>query len=72
MIDHKGAMWLATRSGLQRFNAKTRTFDYFGHGVRGAADKYYDIAEDDNGRLWLGGDDGLQQFDPSTGEFKVY
>jgi len=68
-IDRPGTMWLATRRGLQRFDAATGRFTEY---KRSQTDEYYDIAEDPNGRLWLGGNGGLQCYDPATGQFTVY
>jgi PAS domain S-box-containing protein len=70
-IDHNGAMWLATRSGLQRFDTTTKRFTAYSR-ENGGTDEYYDIAEDGQGRLWLAGNTGLQRFDPATREFVVY
>jgi signal transduction histidine kinase/ligand-binding sensor domain-containing protein len=71
-IDRTGAMWLATRSGLQRFESTTGRFTVSKGDVRSGTDEYYDIVEDENGRLWLAGNRGLQRYDPATGEFAVY
>jgi PAS domain S-box-containing protein len=72
VIGRNGAMWLATRSGLKRFDRKTGTFTVYRRDVRSGTDEYYDIAEDENGRLWLGGNAGLQRYDPASRQFTVY
>ena len=71
-IDHTGAMWLATRNDLERFDTTTGQFAVYKRIVHSRTEEYFDIAEDHNGRLWLAGNGGLQRFDPASGKFTGY
>jgi signal transduction histidine kinase/ligand-binding sensor domain-containing protein len=72
LIDHNGAMWLATWNGLDRFDPVTGSFEVHKRDPQSFGEHYYDIAEDSNGELWLGGTAGLQRFDPISGKFTGY
>lgn len=71
-IDPKGTSWAGTRIGLNRFDAKTQTFQLYRAGGDNESN-YHSIAEDSDGALWLASwDAGLQRFDPATGQFTTY
>lgn len=69
------SLWLATSTGLLRFDPATQGFRRFGveHGLPGSV--VYSILEDGKGRLWLGTNRGLCRFDPDAPEkerFRTY
>ncbi len=61
--DPSGDLWLATGSGLLRFDRTSETFERFSDrdGLPGTI--VYGIAAADNGRLWLGTNQGLSRVD---------
>ncbi|HLZ10037.1 MAG TPA: two-component regulator propeller domain-containing protein, partial [Chloroflexota bacterium] len=73
-VDHKGAVWIATDDGLDRFDPTSETFQTFKPDPTSRlSQRYVRIAEDSKGILWLGtGQSGLHRFAPTTGEFTLY
>jgi ligand-binding sensor domain-containing protein/signal transduction histidine kinase len=71
LIDHTGAMWLATWDGLNRFDPVTGQFTVYKQD-RNKTEPYYSITEDKKGFFWVGTLSGLVRFLPSTGEFRVF
>jgi signal transduction histidine kinase/ligand-binding sensor domain-containing protein len=75
-LGTSGDLWLATGSGLARFEPEsgetTRIVDTSGPasraGGRSPGSVYYSVLEDDEGRLWLGTSKGLVRVDPSGDE----
>ncbi|SCA57760.1 exported hypothetical protein [Candidatus Terasakiella magnetica] len=63
-IDRNDTFWVATQSGLNKFNRENGTFDHIkGHsGFNNAI--IHNILQDDNGYLWMGTSIGLVKFDP--------
>ena len=62
-LDPSGDLWLATGSGLVRFDRTRNTFTHFSgrDGLPGTI--VYGIAAGDAGRLWLGTNQGLSRVD---------
>ncbi len=71
-IDNTGIMWIGTRNGFNKFDAKSQTFkNYFVSD--GLPNNFiYSIQEDDNGRLWLGTNKGLVCFNKTTDQMVNY
>ncbi len=65
-------LWIATRSGLVRFNRFTGQSEVFTtqHGL--SNDIVYSVMNDELGNLWLGTNQGLSRFSPATQRFKNY
>jgi ligand-binding sensor domain-containing protein/signal transduction histidine kinase len=68
-VDSRGAMWLATWNGLDRFDPETGRSRTYKRNPLSAAEGYFSIAEDPSGDLWLGSTSGLYRFDPASGQF---
>ncbi len=70
--DHDGMLWIATASGLNRFDPQTSTCANYGlaNGLRN--DYIYGVIEDNDGFLWMGTNQGLAKFDKQTTTFKTY
>ena len=68
--DKKGDLWIATTSGLDKFDRESNSFIHFDRGNR-----HYNINEifqDSKGRMWLGTNQGLYLFNPDTGIFTAF
>jgi ligand-binding sensor domain-containing protein/signal transduction histidine kinase len=72
LIDHTGAMWVATYNGLDRFDPQTERFVVYKQDAKSSDEEYFNLAEDKSGSLWMGSWAGLNRFDPSTGQFTIY
>ena len=74
--DRRGSVWVGTRNGLNRFVARTNSFEHFLHNASNAnsisSDYITSITEDSKGRLWINTQNGLNLFDPITKSFKIY
>lgn len=72
-VDHKGAIWVGTEDGLDRFDERTQSFQVYkaGHGLNES--RVDQIAEDSKGALWIVTQaTGLVRFDPNRAEFRSY
>ncbi|TAE31713.1 MAG: hypothetical protein EAZ92_02330, partial [Candidatus Kapaibacterium sp.] len=67
-----GTLWVATASGLNRFNAEKRTFTRYTVRDGLPNDFIYGILEDKDGNLWLSTNKGVSCFTPSTRSFRNY
>ncbi len=65
-------LWLATASGLIRYNTQSGAYKRFSmtHGL--SNDFIVSIEQDDLGYLWLGSQNGLNRFDPDTEDIRTY
>jgi signal transduction histidine kinase len=67
-----GALWLITRSGVERFEPTTASFTHYPHGSGASGEmpqRVMALYEDQAGTLWIGGDgEGLVKLDADTGE----
>ena len=62
--DRKGGLWLATMSGLNRFDKEPEPFKKYLE-KDGLPNSYIvGILEDDKGNLWMSTDKGISRFDP--------
>ncbi len=67
-----GTLWLGTQTGLNRFDAGSRTFRHFTEKDGLPNNVVLGILEDNTGKLWLTTNNGLAQFDPRARSFVVY
>ncbi len=79
LVGRDGTLWVATQSGLDRFDEATNSFQHNPHEPKLSKSSdnnntvidntVIDLFEDKNGILWLGTENGLGRFDPRTGAF---
>lgn len=63
-----GTLWVGTQEGLNRFDARTQSFQRFSLAALGpGCNLVRQVAETPDGRLWLATGGGLVAFDPATG-----
>ncbi len=75
-LDAAGNLWIATRKGINRFNAQSDNFVRYvtaqdspdAHSV----DDVMAIEESNDGRLWLATRGGFYSFDPAAESFRKY
>jgi signal transduction histidine kinase/ligand-binding sensor domain-containing protein/DNA-binding response OmpR family regulator len=68
--DKSGNLWIATSSGLNRFNRDKASFQhYFSSSGKRSIN---DIFQDRKGRMWLGTNQGLLLFDPGKGTSRIF
>ena len=73
LVDHSGALWVATNDGLNRFDPATGRFIVYKPDPPKRIVDYLELVEDVKGALWLGTDSsGLYRFDPATAKFTGY
>ena len=73
LVDHNGALWVATNDGLNRFDPATGRFTVYKPDPPKKIIDYLELVEDVKGALWLGTDSsGLYRFDPATAKFTGY
>jgi len=72
--DSKGYMWMATKNGLNRYNAyEIQTFNHDSDDPNTlSSDVVNCVFEDANGVIWAGTANGLNKYDRNTGFFKYY
>ena len=63
---------MGTRTGLNRFNAATRSFTRFRYVDGGDVNVINCIREGPDGSVWFGTDAGLKKYDPHAGSFVSY
>ena len=77
MEDDHGNLWVATNTGVNRFDPTTERFSRYLHdpknpGTLGGA-SVKSVAQDSRGHLWFGTEDsGLDRLDPKLGTFTHY
>ncbi|MFL5743986.1 MAG: two-component regulator propeller domain-containing protein [Niastella sp.] len=67
-----GTIWVATESGLCKWNEKEGNFTRFGMANGFPSDFILSILEDAKKNLWLSTTKGLVRFHPSTGKVEVF
>ena len=72
LVDHKGAIWIATYNGLDRFDPPSGRFVTYKQDPETDSEEYFNLAEDKSGVLWLGSFGGVNRFDPKSGKFTIY
>lgn len=70
--SHDGTFWIATRSGLYRFDEYKKETKLYTteHGL--PDNVIHGILEDEYGKLWFGTDKGMGSLLPETGSFRNY
>ncbi|MGA2004388.1 MAG: two-component regulator propeller domain-containing protein [Terriglobales bacterium] len=71
-FDHSGTLWVATATGLNRFNSETGEFTNYDERDGLPNSNVNGILEDKVGNLWLSTDNGISRFDPQVGAFHNY
>ena len=71
-LDHRGALWVGTQNGLNRFDRNTAEFRTFGERDGLPNNAIEGILEDSAGNLWLSTGNGLSRFDPRARTFTNY
>lgn len=71
-LDHNGNLWVATDSGLERFDRPTGTFKVWHESDGLPNDSVTSVLEAPGGELWISTENGLSRFNPSTGTFRNY
>lgn len=69
---HDGVFWIATRSGLYRFDEDKKTTKLYTTDQGLPDNVVHGILEDEYGKLWLGTDKGLASLSPRTDTFRNY
>lgn len=72
--DHRGFLWLATWSGLAKYDGYSvkRYRQESGNANGLKSNRITHLFEDSGGVLWIGTEDGLNRFNPETGQFVHY
>jgi signal transduction histidine kinase/ligand-binding sensor domain-containing protein/DNA-binding response OmpR family regulator len=68
----KPILWVATRSGLNRFDLATGQFKRYYEKDGPPGDLVYGVLVDDAGDLWLSTQNGLARFNPRMGLFTTF
>jgi ligand-binding sensor domain-containing protein len=71
-IARSGALWVATSSGLVRFDREREEFTIFDERDGLPASSVHGILEDRNGNLWVSTAGGLSRFQPGRKTFTNY
>jgi len=71
-VDHVGAVWAGTGSGLYRFDAQTGASTLYTERDGLPSNTVSCIFEDKSGELWMGTSEGLSRLDRSRKIFKNY
>ncbi|MBA3469523.1 MAG: response regulator [Herpetosiphonaceae bacterium] len=71
-FDRAGTLWIATTSGLVRFNREAETFTVYGEKDGLPSNVVLSILEDQAGNLWLSTSRGLSRFTIQTAEVSSY
>lgn len=76
LVDDQGNLWIATVSGLNRFDPKTEVFVRYFHDPSNTnslpSNDVRTILQDSLGRMWFGTALGLVSFDLTTGQFSRF
>lgn len=70
--NEPGVLWLATVSGLNRYDAQTGLVTHYMEEDGLPNDVVYGILEDERGTLWVSTNSGISNFDPETETFRNY
>ena len=71
--DRFGYLWLATESGLDKFNPKEETFSYYTKEQNGLPDNtIYELLLDTKNNLWFSSNRGIAKINTETDSIKTY
>jgi signal transduction histidine kinase/DNA-binding response OmpR family regulator len=65
-------LWVGTGGGLNKYDYKTDSFQYYNQNDGLPSNKISGILEDEHGNLWLSTDRGLSKFNPVSEVFRNY
>lgn len=65
-------IWVGTGSGLDKFNKKTNTFEYYTIADGLPNGTIYELIQDKNGNLWMSTNRGLAFFDEAKKKFTAF
>ena len=68
-LNKDGAIWLATNSGICRFNTNKKVFEPIPSNLLSEASS---IVSDNSGRVWIGTQEHLYAHNPKTGNFAMF
>jgi len=71
-LDAHQNVWVCTRDGLNKYVAKTNTFEIYSKQNGFASNVFTDMVEDNNGKLWVTTEQGISLFDPITKTVRNY
>ena len=71
-LDSHQNVWICTRDGLNKYVAKTDTFEIYSKQNGFASNVFTDLVEDNSGRLWVTTEQGISLFDPVNKMVKNY
>ncbi|HEX4576687.1 MAG TPA: two-component regulator propeller domain-containing protein [Edaphobacter sp.] len=71
-VDKSGTLWVATSTGLNRFDPVTRTFTNYDESNGLPNSNVNGILEDERGDLWLSTSNGISRFAPQAMTFRNY
>ena len=74
--NRDGSLWVGTDKGVDRFDARRKSFSHFGRGPEGKAlseSRIRALLEDRHGVLWIGtAGGGLSRLDPASGAVESF
>jgi ligand-binding sensor domain-containing protein/signal transduction histidine kinase len=72
LIDHTGSVWIASLSGLDHYDARSRWLAHYSEKDGLPRNVIGCVLEDSAGGLWMGTGDGVSHFDPRKNLFTNY
>ena len=69
--DKQGNIWIATHSGLQKYNPESQSFTSYGRNAGLQSIPIKSLQIDHTGKLWIGGFDGLYCLDMESEEMHI-
>ena len=71
--DHKGFIWFCSRNAINRYDIKTKKYEYYLKNENCIRQSPYVAIQDASGALWLGtGSCGLIRFNPTNDSYRFY
>ena len=73
--DQQSRIWVGTRSGLNIFDTKMKTFSLYDRDSQGkqlSSNVITSLLQDHQGRIWIGTINGINIFTPDNGKFEVF
>ena len=71
--DATGVVWVATGSGLYRYNRQSDNFNLLGdESIALQTTSIYSITSDNQNNLWIGSSDGIYKLNPKRNHLQLY